>query len=107
MDDMNLDLESDMKAAKILGRHVVRDGSGVYPESEPGSGTRATNIPFTLSDPATRDAVVQVLGEKYGISIRPHYDEYLGYFRAWMFGINEYDTYEEALRHAVMEVKDE
>jgi len=103
---MNLELESDMKAACLLGCPVVRDESGVYPESESGSGTRATNIQFTLSDLATRDAVVQMLLNK-GIYIR----KISGVFE-WVNDNNSliasgFDEYIEVVRHAIMEVKDE
>jgi len=113
---MNFELESDMKAAKMKYRHPqivdiiwtegdgkIKHGKSVFDED---------GKEFTLSDPATRDAVVQMLGEKYRIlffythpDITPQ-----GWVAKNSITFWESDIYEsriECIRHAVMEVKDE
>jgi len=104
---MNFELESDMKAAKMLDLHPAqgwKDGT----KSDNPKATFATvdGHRFTLSDPATRDAVVQMLLNK-GIYIR----KISGVFE-WVNDNNKlmasgFDEYIEVVRHAVMEVKDE
>jgi len=107
---MNLELESDMKAAKLLDVKWVygSDKNKIY--YEPLNGETAWEE-LSLSDPATRDAVVQMLGEKYGCSIAwiAGNDAFSWFF---MFSSRDsngvgYKIYEEALRHAVMEAMNE
>jgi len=121
---MNFELESDMKAAKMLGYrpHIMQvRGVGVvfiaYPpvSLNPNDGDKACDVEervFTLSDPATRDAVVTVLWERYGVCIFHTHPDFPA--QGWVAenAINgwESDIYEsrtECIRHAVMEVKDE
>jgi len=111
VDDMNFELESDMKAAKISDVKWVygTDKNKIY--YEPLNGEPAWEE-FTLSDPATRDAVVQMLGEKYGVCIFHTHPDFPA--QGWVAenAINgwESDIYEsrtECIRHAVMEVKDD
>jgi len=106
MDDMNFELESDMKAAKMLG-HQVYTANNVTALIQCGDDGEKT---FSLSCPATRDAVVQMLGKKHGCSIVwiAGNDAFSWFF---MFSARDsngvgYKIYEEALRHAVMGVKD-
>jgi len=111
---MNLELESDMKAAELKGLHpqmvdttwtengVIKYGKAIF--TEDGE--------FTLSNPASREYIVTVLGEKYGVCIFHTHPDFLA--QGWVAenAINgwESDIYEsrtECIRHAVMGVKDE
>jgi len=111
MDDMNFELESDMKAAKMLGK-CAKYSQLCNAVMVPIRGDKqiCTEL-FTLKNAATRDAVVQMLGKKHGCSIVwiAGNDAFSWFF---MFSARDsngvgYKTYEEALRHAVMGVKDE
>ena len=113
---MNYEQETDMKAAKLLGLHPqlvdttwTENGKIKY-----GKAAFTEDGEFSLSDPATRDAVVQVLGEKYYISINAARD--INGVPCWFWdnGITdayygEFEGYEEAVRAAVnsVEVKDD
>jgi len=101
------DIESDMAAAKLSGKepHKLYDSAGL---EWIGIGESKPYVPFTLSAPSTRDAVVQVLGEKYRCSI-VWIDGNDGYGWFYMFADREsngvgYIDYEAAIRAAVIEV---
>jgi len=115
----DFELRTDMNAAKLLGykcklhasidtsnveTHPVSEGmyvSTLYPDGE--------RCRFTLNDAATRDALVQALGEKYCIGLYHTHPDFI--IQGWVAGnaINGwdsdiYETYTEAVRHAVDEV---
>ena len=103
MDDK---LKSDTAAAKLLNRKVeVGCLGGTLTVTSEGQVEK-----FSLSDPATRDAVVQALGEKHYIAIIPVHPDYYE-SSGWMWEDQRYGedsevfgTYEEAVRKAALAV---
>jgi len=117
---VNFDMKTDMKAARLFGYsyklHCSSDTSnctqvvseGMYVSALYPNGERRR---FTLADPATRDAVVQALGEKYDVAIIPYVMKRIVGWKA-RFGMDRLSKlcadYEDAIRMAVDEViKDE
>jgi len=108
----NTNLSSDMAGAKLLGKKAeIVMGSWIEGEEiQVGEFVSDEDGEFTLSDPATRDDVVQVLGEKHHIVIDPDCSN-SGEWTGWAFlnletaaSRNTLKTYEEAIRAAVIEV---
>jgi len=116
---MNFELRTDMKAAQILEYQNIRISTNgemalvrviapaEYSDVCPESYYRL----ISLADPATRDAVVQALGEKYGVDVTCVHDgdTHIGW-SVWSKAKHSktYVTRLEALRHAVdEEIEDE
>jgi len=108
---MKFEQESDMKAAKLMDIKWVYgvDNKKIYYESLDGETPWEV---FTLSDKATQMDVVQMLGEKFNISIVRYSgqdgddcwyaDDVHG---SGLENCPTFDTYIETVRHAVMEVE--
>jgi len=78
-----MNIKADMAAAELLGHdaRVCADSSGI---EWVGIGGKPY-AHFSISRQATRDDVVQALGEKYGINI-----VYMRQGRVWMADIPDY-----------------
>jgi len=97
---VNTRVESDLIAAQLLGKPNVEAAKDGICRWRQGCGFWHA---FSLGDAANRDECVQMLGEKYGFSIRvsenrkgwSHYDEDNEYG-------SEYEDRTEAIRRAVL-----
>jgi len=101
---------TDLKAARLLELDCYaswKDGLSI--DNTNAGYISVGGSVFSLDDAATRDAVVQALGEKHGIDFG--YNRLLQYWSAWHHGPTPHTyvaedccTYTEALRHAVDKV---
>ena len=109
-----MNIEADKAAAELLGIKPVKEGppdhSGrMYFSQTQSPDNWDSNLElFTLSDPATRDAVEEVLNSNM-ISIRATdggkgHAYYYERFDTWSVG---YPTRQEAIEAAVLAVKEE
>ena len=110
---MNENIKSDTAAAKLLGirpthspschSNWVRSDGDALP-----CNCKKDYLSISLSDPATRDAMVQVLGEKHGASVWCMGGKWVCGWRGIPYVQEEElyigETYEQAIRSACIAV---